>query len=158
VTAGGARPSLVGVDERNRAVSTDEPMYGWATKRPARGAMDEDTHPGGQVILPVEALEALREQFRVSSARTVAYFRSLSAELARTPTSEGVLELVRQELHRVRGTAGSYGFHEVSRVAATLEARVVEWAANAGVDRDARGAMIEEFAGVLVRELGISEA
>ncbi len=120
--------------------------------------MGEDTRPGGQVVLPAEALEALREQFRVSSARTVADFRSLSADLVQAPTSEGVIEVVRQELHRVRGTAGSYGFHEVSRVAATLEARVNQWVLNVGADRDARGAMIEEFAGLLVRELGIREA
>jgi chemotaxis protein histidine kinase CheA len=120
--------------------------------------MGEDKRPAGQMTLPAEAFEVLRAQFRVSSARTVAHFRSLSAQLARAPMSEDVIEVVRRELHRVRGTAGSYGFHEVSRAAATLEARVGKWAGDAGADREARGAMIEEFAGVLVRELEIREA
>jgi chemotaxis protein histidine kinase CheA len=120
--------------------------------------MGESRHATGQMTLPAEALEALRAQFRVSSARTVAHFRSLADQLAQTPTSAELIEVVRQELHRVRGTSGSYGFHEVSQAATRLEQRVVEWAADASMDRESRGAMVEDFAAVLVRELGIREA
>jgi CheY-like chemotaxis protein/HPt (histidine-containing phosphotransfer) domain-containing protein len=117
--------------------------------------MDEKGGAGSRVALPVEAMRALQERFRASGMRTVETFRALAAQLAVTPTAADVVGAVRRELHRVHGTAGSYGYQEASRLAGKLELRAVRWTADGLVDHDQRGAMIEQFAGVLELALGV---
>jgi CheY-like chemotaxis protein/HPt (histidine-containing phosphotransfer) domain-containing protein len=117
--------------------------------------MGEQGRPDGRVTLPAEAMRALRERFRASGTRTVESFRSLASQLTVTPTASEVVDAVRRELHRVHGTAGSYGYHEASRLAGKLEARAMRWAADGLVDHDQRGAMIEQFASVLELEFGV---
>jgi CheY-like chemotaxis protein/HPt (histidine-containing phosphotransfer) domain-containing protein len=118
--------------------------------------MDEKGRAGGRVTLPAEAMRALQERFRASGTRTVETFRALAAQLTVTPTAAQVVDAVRRELHRVHGTAGSYGYQEASRLAGKLEARAVRWAADGLVDHDQRGAMIEQFAGVLELAFGVT--
>jgi len=118
--------------------------------------MDEKGRAGGRVTLPAEAMRALQERFRASGTRTVETFRALAAQLTATPTAAGVVDAVRRELHRVHGTAGSYGYQEASRLAGKLEARAARWAADGLVDHDQRGAMIEQFAGVLELAFGVT--
>ncbi|HWZ59436.1 MAG TPA: response regulator [Gemmatimonadaceae bacterium] len=108
-----------------------------------------------RVTLPAEAMRALQERFRASGMRTVESFRALAAQLTVTPTATEVVDAVRRELHRVHGTAGSYGYHEASRLAGKLEGRAVRWAADGLVDHEQRGAMIEQFAGVLELAFGV---
>jgi len=98
-------------------------------------------------------MRALQDRFRVSGLRTVETLRALGAQLTRTPMAADVVDAVRRELHRVRGTAGTYGYHEVSRLAGTLEERAIRWADDGLLDRPLRGAMIDEFAGRLDRAL-----
>jgi CheY-like chemotaxis protein len=95
------------------------------------------------------ALAALRERYRASVANTVAGFRYLAAQLTVKPENAEVLESLRRELHRVHGTAGSFGFPDASRLAGVLEARAVRWAAEPTFDRGARGAIIAHFASAL---------
>jgi CheY-like chemotaxis protein len=96
-----------------------------------------------------EALRALRERYRASVANTVAGFRYLAAQLTVKPENAEVLESLRRELHRVHGTAGSFGFPDASRLAGVLEARAVRWAADPTFDRGTRGAIIAHFASAL---------
>src|ERR687895_550759 len=96
-----------------------------------------------------EALRVLRERYRASVANTVAGFRYLAAQLTVKPESAEVLESLRRELHRVHGTAGSFGFPDASRLAGVLEARAVRWAADPTFDRGTRGAIIAHFASAL---------
>ena len=96
-----------------------------------------------------EALRVLRERYRASVANTVAGFRYLAAQLTVKPESAEVLESLRRELHRVHGTAGSFGFPDASRLAGVLEARAVRWAADPAFDRGTRGAIIAHFASAL---------
>jgi hypothetical protein len=93
-----------------------------------------------------EALRVLRERYRASVANTVAGFRYLAAQLTVAPEKPEVLQAVRRELHRVHGTAGSFGFPDASRLAGVLEARAVRWAADPAFDRGTRGAIIAHFA------------
>jgi CheY-like chemotaxis protein/HPt (histidine-containing phosphotransfer) domain-containing protein len=118
--------------------------------------MGENGRARGRVTLPAEAMRALQERFRASGVRTVETFRSLAAQLTITPTATDVIDAVRRELHRVHGTAGSYGYHEASRLAGKLEGRAVRWAADGLVDHDQRGGMIEQFAGVLELAFGVA--
>ena len=96
-----------------------------------------------------EALRVLRERYRASVANTVAGFRYLAAQLTVNPDKAEVLESLRRELHRVHGTAGSFGFPDASRLAGVLEARAVRWAADPSSDRGTRGAIIAHFASAL---------
>ncbi len=96
-----------------------------------------------------EAMRVLRERYRASVANTVAGFRYLAAQLTVKPENTEVLESLRRELHRVHGTAGSFGFPDASRLAGVLEARVMRWATDATFDRGRRGAIIAHFASAL---------
>ena len=99
------------------------------------------------------ALAALRERFAASAERTVAAFRAFAHQLAASPAAPDVVEALRCELHRVHGTAGTYGFAEASRLAASLEAEVVRWAGDPRVDRDQRAAIVDRFADALAASL-----
>ena len=96
-----------------------------------------------------EAMRALRERYRASVANTVAGFRYLAAQLTVGPDKPEVLESLRRELHRVHGTAGSFGFPDASRLAGVLEARAVRWAKDPAFDRGTRAAIIAHFASAL---------
>ena len=111
--------------------------------------------PAGTI--PPEVMRALRERFQTSTLRTCAAFRTLGIQLAATPDAAEVVDAVRRELHRVHGTAGSYGYREASNLAAKLEERAIRWATDAELDRDVRGAMIIEFAEVLSLAVGEPE-
>ncbi|MGQ0715302.1 MAG: response regulator [Gemmatimonadaceae bacterium] len=91
------------------------------------------------------ALQALREHFRASSGPMVDTFETLAAQLTRSPDSPRALEGLRRELHRVKGTAGSYGFLDASALAAKLEERVAAWANDPALERDTRANVIRHF-------------
>jgi CheY-like chemotaxis protein len=96
-----------------------------------------------------DALRALRERYRTSIPNTVAGFRYLAAQLTVAPDKREVLESLRRELHRVHGTAGSFGFPDASRLAGVLEARAVRWSEDPSFDRATRGTIIAHFASAL---------
>ena len=88
-----------------------------------------------------DALRTLRERFRETSAGTIALLEDLARQLGCRPVRAGNRSRrLRRELHRVHGTAGSYGFVEASRLAAKLEQRVAGWEQDAASssDRSAR--------------------
>jgi CheY-like chemotaxis protein len=95
------------------------------------------------------ALAALRDRYRAATPNTVAGFRYLAAQLTVKPENAEVLESLRRELHRVHGTAGSFGFPDASRLAGVLETRAIRWAGDLAFDRGARGAIIAHFASAL---------
>jgi CheY-like chemotaxis protein/HPt (histidine-containing phosphotransfer) domain-containing protein len=97
----------------------------------------------------IEALRVLRERYRTTIANTVAAFRRLSAQLAVIASAPEVVEALRRELHRVHGSAGSFGFPEASRMAAELEEAAIRWVRDPSLDADRRAAMIADFANAL---------
>ena len=92
-----------------------------------------------------ETLAKLRERFAASSGNTVSAFARLAEQLQRNPTAPEVIDALRRELHRLHGTAGSYGFHEASRIAGALELVAVKWGSDPDLDRSRRGAVVEQF-------------
>ena len=76
-----------------------------------------------------DALRTLRERFRETSAGTSRCWRIWLGSSAADPSAPETIAALRRELHRVHGTAGSYGFVEASRLAAKLEQRVDAWEA-----------------------------
>ncbi len=99
-------------------------------------------------------LRALRMRFRAESWHTVDIFRRLATEINAGPGKRDAVHRLRTEAHRVHGTAGSFGFKRASALAAVIEERAIAWAADADLERDRRGAVVEQF----VRELEASFA
>lgn len=97
-------------------------------------------------------LQQLREKYLASSGNTLTAFSNLAEQLQRDPAAPEVVDALRRELHRVHGTAGSYGFHEASRLAGALEPVAVKWASDSAMDRDRRAGIVRQF----VRALGNS--
>ncbi len=106
------------------------------------------TAPDPQAPFP-EQFKALREKFRTSTIKTLDAFRALALQLAAAPTSPEVLDALRRELHRIRGTAGSYGYEDASQLAGKLEERAVRWVAEPTLDTNDRATMIAHFVSVL---------
>jgi DNA-binding response OmpR family regulator len=104
---------------------------------------------GGTSTTPDDALAALREHFRASSGPLVDTFERLAPQLATVPASPRALEALKRELHKVKGTAGSYGFLDASALAAKLEERVTEWTRDPALERDNRATIIRHFASAL---------
>ena len=96
----------------------------------------------------------LRERYQATSANTVAAFRRLAAQLVAAPSAPELVETLRRELHRVHGTAGSYGFPEASKLAGALEEQAIRWVADPSLDVDWRATMTAEFANALEAQLG----
>ena len=104
---------------------------------------------GGTTADLDHALAALREHFRASSGPIVATFERLATQLTTAPTSPRALEMLKRELHRVKGTAGSYGFLDASALAARLEDRVASWIADPQLELDSRATIISHFGSAL---------
>lgn len=104
---------------------------------------------GGTTAELGHALAALREHFRASSGPLVAAFDGLAAQLTRMPSAPRALEALKRELHRVKGTAGSYGFLDASTLATRLEERVSSWSADPQLEIDSRATIISHFASAL---------
>jgi DNA-binding response OmpR family regulator len=96
-----------------------------------------------------DALRTLRERFRESSAGTIALLDDLSRQLAVDAAAPETIASLRRELHRVHGTAGSYGFSEASRLAAKLELRVAAWDEDPALERSQRSTIIGHFVSAL---------
>lgn len=96
-----------------------------------------------------QALEALRQRYRASIGKTIEAFRALATSLAAQPDAAEVVETLRRELHRVRGTAGSYGFSEASRLCGVMEDRAVRWSADPRLEARERSAIVQRFIAAL---------
>jgi DNA-binding response OmpR family regulator len=96
-----------------------------------------------------DALRTLRERFRETSAGTIALLEDLARQLGADPSAPETISALRRELHRVHGTAGSYGFAEASRLAAKLEQRVASWEQDPELERLQRATIIGHFVSAL---------
>jgi len=92
------------------------------------------------------ALAAMRERYASAAANTVAAFERLAERLDTEPAAVALLTALRRELHRVHGTAGSVGFEEASRLAASMETLATRWLDDPALDRERRGAVVSQFA------------
>ncbi|MFN0099721.1 MAG: Hpt domain-containing protein [Gemmatimonadaceae bacterium] len=94
------------------------------------------------------ALRGLQQRFATNADATLAEYRALADRLREAPGDREPLEALARHLHRLRGTAGSYGFHAASALAGRFEATVLDWLAaspDGGIDGGA-GVMAREAA------------
>jgi chemotaxis protein histidine kinase CheA len=127
---------------------------GWAVFSGTSGTVDRVRGGGHPARAPEammsfggsEKLRLLRERYRASAGQIVDGFRSIAVQLAGAPIDDTVLDGLRRELHRVHGTAGSYGYAAVSDLAAALEERVAGWMSDPTLEAGERAALVTEFA------------
>jgi chemotaxis protein histidine kinase CheA len=96
-----------------------------------------------------DVLRRLRDQYQASAPRLVAPFREMAVALAADPHSDEALAALRAAAHRLRGTAGSYGFIQVSEVAAAFEVQVTRWQADPSAETASRSAIALTVAAAL---------
>ena len=101
------------------------------------------------------ALAAMRERYASAAANTVAAFERLAEQLETAPIAVPLLTALRRELHRVHGTAGSVGFEEASRLAASMETLATRWLDDPSLDGERRGAVVAQFARSLHESLAL---
>jgi DNA-binding response OmpR family regulator/HPt (histidine-containing phosphotransfer) domain-containing protein len=100
-----------------------------------------------------ETMEQARRQFLSTARGTLDAFDQLGAQLAVQPTAEQLLTPLRRELHRLNGSAATFGFPRVGRMAAALEGAVKKWVADPALDLERRAPIVERFARALRVEL-----
>ena len=97
---------------------------------------------------------AMRERYASAAATTVAAFERLAQQLETAPDAVALLTALRREMHRVHGTAGSAGFEEASRLAASMETLATRWLDDPALDRERRGTVVAQLARSLRESLG----
>lgn len=103
-------------------------------------------------------VQDLRARFLESSGKTLDAFRVLQRQLSADPDNAEALDALRRELHRVRGTAGSYGFADAARLATALDERATAWYTDPERDRADRGEIVANFAAALADALRATPA
>jgi CheY-like chemotaxis protein len=105
----------------------------WTSAPPPQPPPPPELPPG----LLEEYLQGMREQLGVLA--------ELADRLGAAGNDREALDALRRETHKIHGSAGSYGFWGVSRLAAGMEATVKDWAARPDeVDAD-RGSLARWF-------------
>src|SRR5256886_8183510 len=85
----------------------------------------------------------------------LAALAGLAERLAAARTDLAALEALRRETHKIHGSAGSFGFMEVSRLAAGMEATVKDWISWPGDPEVDRGSLTRWFVARLAEMLGL---
>src|SRR5205823_12167453 len=94
---------------------------------------------------PAELPPGLLAEYLESAATQVRVLSELAARLAVAANDTEALDGLRRETHKIRCSAGSYGFWEASRLAAGMEETAKDWAARPNdADLD-RGSIAQGF-------------
>jgi len=78
---------------------------------------------------PAELPPGLLAEYLESSATQLRVLAELADRLAVAANDTEALDGLRRETHKIRGSAGSYGFWEASRLAAGMEETAKDWVA-----------------------------
>lgn len=102
---------------------------------------------------PAEIPPGLLQDYLESTRIQLGTLAGLADRLAAAGDDVATLGQFRREVHKVRGSAGSYGFPEASRLAAGMEETVKDWLAHSSDDDLDRGALAGWFVGRLAEAL-----
>lgn len=112
------------------------------------GAAGRGSEILGDMTVPSDSADIPQEllaDYRRAVAGQVAAIKACADRLDRNPTDREALEFFRREVHKVRGSAGSYGFPEASDLAAEMEDTARDWIAHADEVQMDRGAVARWF-------------
>src|SRR5256885_9108377 len=102
---------------------------------------------------PAELPPGLLAEYLESAATQVQVRAGLADRLTVAANDTEALDGLRRETHKIRGSAGSYGFWEASRLAAGMEETAKDWVARPHeVDLD-RGSIAQWFVAQLAESL-----
>src|SRR5256885_10038157 len=110
------------------------------------------------VIMPVDHTPAelppgLLAEYLESAATQLQVLAGLADRLTVAANDTEALDGLRREAHKIRGSAGSYGFWEASRLAAGMEETAKDWVARPNdADLD-RGSIAQWFVVQLAQSL-----
>src|SRR2546426_8145203 len=109
----------------------------------------------GDATPPPELPPGLLAEYLESARAQLGVLAGLAHRIAARSADREALDALRREIHKVHGSAGSYGFMEASRLAAGMEATVKDWVARPD-DRDVeRGSLARWFVKRLGELLGV---
>jgi len=95
------------------------------------------------------AYEAIMAQARVrfveASRTAIVSLEQIEAGLASRPGEADLITTLRREVHRMSGSAGTFGFEAVSRMCAAFETVVIQWASDEIADIDRRSMIVRNF-------------
>ncbi len=98
---------------------------------------------------------ALRDRFLASAHAALERLRQYATQLAADPADAQVLDALRRDLHRLRGSSGSYGFHDASDLVGRLEQRAAKWSVDPTLEPEDRAAHVRRFADSLQPLFGV---
>ena len=87
----------------------------------------------------------LLAEYRRAVGTQVAAIKTCADRLMKYPCDRDALETFRREVHKVRGSAGSYGFPDASDLAAGMEETAKDWIEHADELQLDRGALAHWF-------------
>src|SRR6266513_3046671 len=85
--------------------------------------------PGDTPSPPPELPPGLLAEYLESARSQLGVLAGLVHRIAARSADREALDALRREIHKVHGSAGSYGFMDASRLAAGMEATVKDWLA-----------------------------
>jgi HPt (histidine-containing phosphotransfer) domain-containing protein len=92
------------------------------------------------------AMEKLRHHFLGNVESTTAGLERLAQRLDAEEDATDCLAMLGKELHRLRGTAGTFGFSAASALAGEMEDEVEQWKGSAqGLKAGQRSARVRRF-------------
>src|SRR5438477_9814072 len=94
---------------------------------------------------PAELPPGLLAEYLESAATQLRVLADLAVRLAVAGNDAEALNRLRQETHKIRGSAGSYGFWEASRLAAGMEETAKDWVARPNDADLNRGSVAQWF-------------
>lgn len=100
-----------------------------------------------------EVMEQARRQFLGAARSTLENFGQLAAGLSANPTDAESLTVMQRELHRLHGSAGTFGFARVGRMAAALDSAIRRWIADPALDTARRAPVVARFVQALPQQL-----
>jgi CheY-like chemotaxis protein len=92
---------------------------------------------------------ALRERFLNSARGALERLHRYAALLELDPRDANVLDTLRREVHRLRGSSGSYGYGEASEKLGEMEQRARTWALDPALDAANRGIILRRLVDAL---------
>src|ERR1043166_9082388 len=102
---------------------------------------------------PAELPPGLLAEYLESAGAQLRVLAELAGRLAGTGHDGEALDRLRRETHKIRGSAGSYGFWEASRLAAGMEETAKDWVARPDDADLNRGSIAQWFVVQLAQAL-----
>jgi CheY-like chemotaxis protein/HPt (histidine-containing phosphotransfer) domain-containing protein len=102
---------------------------------------------------PAELPPGLLAEYLESAGAQLRVLAELAGRLAVTGNDAEALDRLRRETHKIRGSAGSYGFWEASRLAAGMEETAKDWVARPDDTDLNRGSIAQWFVVQLAQAL-----